>query len=415
MSIHRIHQRNFESTHSTRRNESTHSTKRNNSNFRRTATNSFKTSAQSSGQSTSISKLINDSSSSSNKKNNSFLSKAGNFIKNKVSSFFKSNKKDSASEDKYKYYDDFANSVDNALKDINNSKNYATTPEVSTKKISKTKSDNSKNTKETKTTNDSNKTSGKTSSKKTTGKTTKYRKNTKSSTGSSKTYKTSSKRSASSTGSTDSTSSTGATSSTKAVGNIKGKLNDPQKLYETLGLKKLGMNYDVFKMAIEGYNNLDSKYKTTGYLGIFDTTQSSKKERYYLINLNTGEIQRSVMKTGSGNMNNVAAANKNGSHATLSGFQQIGEQYYSSKMGKNARRINGLESCNSNARSKSTVAHYTTGEHTWGCLGFTPVYKNGKIDKTATDNKLKSLFPTGAITFTYPTNVSEYKKISKLV
>ncbi|MBQ9246810.1 murein L,D-transpeptidase catalytic domain family protein [bacterium] len=402
MSMHRIHGRNLEHTHSIKNNDS---------NSKRYSTKDYNTSIFSK----SIAGEKSSNSSHHNEYNTQSKKKSGTSLFSKIKDFFNRNKKDSSNQDKYKYYDDFVKNANEALKDINNAANYATTPtSITFKSNAGTSKDSEKETDTTLVTNSKDKkTKTKTTSKSKSRKTSSATKSS-----SKKRTKTSSRTAttgSSKTSDSSSTSSTGATSSTKAIGSIKSQLNDPQKLYETLGLKKLGMNYDVFKMAIEGYNNLDSKYKTTGYLGIFDTTQSSKKERYYLINLNTGEIQRSVMKTGSGDMSNVAGANKNGSHATLSGFQQIGEQYYSSKMGKNARRINGLESCNSNARSKSTVAHYTTGEHTWGCLGFTPVYKNGKIDKTATDNKLKTLFPTGAITFTYPTDVKEYKSISKLV
>ena len=35
--------------------------------------------------------------------------------------------------------------------------------------------------------------------------------------------------------------------------------DDTNKLYESLGLKKQGLNYDVFATAIEGYRNLDDK------------------------------------------------------------------------------------------------------------------------------------------------------------
>ena len=142
-------------------------------------------------------------------------------------------------------------------------------------------------------------------------------------------------------------------------------LENYEKLYETMGLKEQGLNFDVFSLAMEGYLNLEDK--GNGYLGIFDTTQSDDKERYYLLDLNNFEVvARSVLKIGSGDMSNITNANKGGSHATLSGFEKIGGQYYSNSMGKYALQIIGLEQgINDNALSKGTVVHYTTNNHTW--------------------------------------------------
>lgn len=193
-------------------------------------------------------------------------------------------------------------------------------------------------------------------------------------------------------------------------------LGNPEQLYKNMGLDEKGLNYDVFLMALEGYENLTDEQKATGYLGIFDTTQSSNKERYYLLDLNNFElVGQSVMKIGSGNMDNIKTANKHGSHATLSGFEQVGKEYYSNSMGKKALRLIGLEEgINDNAYEKGTVVHYTVNEHTWGCKGFPPVRTNGRIDKEATYEYMRDMFPTGAIIFTYPTD-DRYSEYSDLV
>ncbi len=198
-------------------------------------------------------------------------------------------------------------------------------------------------------------------------------------------------------------------------GNIN-NINNPEGLYESMGLEDMGMNKEVFLMALEGYNNLTDEQKETGLLGIFDTTQSNNAERYYLIDLNNFEvIERSQMRIGSGNMDNILTANKGGSHATLSGFEMVAEEYYSSSMGKRALRLDGLEEgINDNSRAKGTVVHYTTANTTWGCKGFPPVYTNGRIDKDATYERMRELCPTGTILFTAPTD-SRYEELSALV
>ncbi len=192
-------------------------------------------------------------------------------------------------------------------------------------------------------------------------------------------------------------------------------LDNPEQLYKTMGLEEKGLNYEVFLSAIEGYKNLDEEDRETGFLGIFDTTQSSDRERYYLLDLNNFElIGQTVLKIGSGNMDNVVTANQEGSHATLSGFEKVGSEYYSSSMEKQALRLIGLEEgINDNAESKGTVVHYTVYEHTWGCKGFPPVMSNGNIDLDATYDLMRELFPTGSIVYTHPTD-ERYWELSEL-
>ncbi len=190
-------------------------------------------------------------------------------------------------------------------------------------------------------------------------------------------------------------------------------INNAQELYEAMGLEEKGLNFEVFASALEGYNNLEDR--ENDYLGIFDTTQGNNANRYYLLDLSTFElVGQCQLKIGSGNMDDVEAANKQGSHATLSGFEKVGTEYYSSSMGKNALRLIGLEDgINDNALAKGTVVHYTTGNHTWGCKGFPPITKNGKIDLDATYEFMRNMFPTGAIIYTHPTD-EDYWELSDL-
>lgn len=184
------------------------------------------------------------------------------------------------------------------------------------------------------------------------------------------------------------------------------------KLYNSLGLDKEGLSFEVFSLAMDGYKNL--KNKGNGYLGIVDP----KTKRYYLIDVNNSRfIEKSDVKFGSGDIGAVANANRNGSHATLSGFTQVKEEYASRKShwSSRAKRLDGLETgINNNARSKSVVIHSTPYNTTWGCIGFTPVLKNGVQDDAATNAKLRRLFPENTIIFTYPTDVAEYKSLSAL-
>ncbi len=192
-------------------------------------------------------------------------------------------------------------------------------------------------------------------------------------------------------------------------------LDHPEQLYAAMGLEEAGLSFEVFEKTLEGYNNLEDK--GNGFLGIFDTTQSRDNNRYYLLDLNTFElVGQCELKIGSGDtfFSDVQAANKGGSHATLSGFEMVGEEYYSSGMGKKALRLDGLEpGINDNSRAKGTVVHYTTHETTWGCKGFPPIYSNGKIDHDATYKYMHEMFPKGTILFTYPQD-EDYWDLSNL-
>ena len=191
------------------------------------------------------------------------------------------------------------------------------------------------------------------------------------------------------------------------------KVTGTRQLYNSLGLEKEGLSFEVFSLAMEGYNKL--KTKGNGKLGIVDPNT----KRYYLIDLNNSKfVEKTDVKFGSGRMDDVANANRDGSHATLSGFTQVKEEYASTKShwSSRAKRLDGLETgINNNARSKHVVIHSTPNNTTWGCIGFTPVMRNGQQDDTATNEKMRRLFPQDTIIFTYPTDVDEYKSLSTLV
>lgn len=202
------------------------------------------------------------------------------------------------------------------------------------------------------------------------------------------------------------------TKSTSSANNSE-KIN-AREVYDAMNLSAQGLSYEVFAFAIEGYNNL--KDKGNGKLGIFDTSQSADSERYYLIDLNTRTlVGRSVLKTGEGDMDDMIHANTNGSHATLSGFMKVGAEYYSSSKHRWSMYLDGLDKgINDQAIRKSVVVHQIKiGQpNTWGCLGFSPVVKGGKVDAKATREKMHKLFPEGTIIFTKPTD-PRYREMSE--
>lgn len=186
-----------------------------------------------------------------------------------------------------------------------------------------------------------------------------------------------------------------------------------RQLYNSLGLEKEGLKYEVFAFTMKGYNNLSNK--GNGRLGIVDPYQ----KKYYLIDIkNSKFLEKTDIKLGYGNMESVAGSNKIGSGATLSGFEKVESEYKATKAhwSNIGIRKSGLEQgINNNSMAKATVIHSTTGNQTAGCIGVTPIYRNGQQDKSATDAKLRRLFTKDTILFTYPKNVDEYKRLSSLV
>ena len=187
-------------------------------------------------------------------------------------------------------------------------------------------------------------------------------------------------------------------------------LDNPQQLYDSLGLKEKGLDYKVFESAIKGYQNLmkqqDGSQENSGILAIFDTTT----QQVYSIDLKKGEYREKckvVLGSGVGKMSNVEAANQEGSHATLSGFFQVGDIYNSGhhKTGwTQGINVYGLEDgINDNCYDKRCVIHPTNAGSTYGCWGV-----KGTFDM----NKIQNLFPPGSYIFNY--TKSDYFSKSKL-
>ena len=147
-------------------------------------------------------------------------------------------------------------------------------------------------------------------------------------------------------------------------------LDNPQELYKTLGLDKQGLDYKIFESALKGYKNLMKQQKDTnnsGILAIFDTTT----KQVYSIDLVNGKFREKrqvVLGSGVGNMSDVEKANRDGSHATLSGFFQVGDIYNSGKHKTGwtqGIRVYGLEEgINDNCYSKACVIHPTNANST---------------------------------------------------
>ncbi len=193
-------------------------------------------------------------------------------------------------------------------------------------------------------------------------------------------------------------------------------LDNPEQLYNNLGLKEQGLNYDVFKFALEGYKNLEDK--GNGRLAIFDP---SGNQQCYIIDMKNQKFLYStkVLLGKNGMGSSIEAANRNGSGATLSGYVKVGDAYKSSKHWNTGLNLYGLEKgINDNIYSKRCVIHYVKNGQgtTLGCLGIPPVLNsNGTINQKASIERNMEYFPKDTIIFTYPGKNREeaYRKLSK--
>ena len=114
------------------------------------------------------------------------------------------------------------------------------------------------------------------------------------------------------------------------------------------------------------------------YMSVIDMSQRSNKRRYYLIDMISGEVERLLVAHGQGSDSNndgyaTQFSNQDGTHASSLGFYFTAETY----SGNNgySMRLDGMNTTNSNARSRAIVVHgasYVSPDRdiigrSWGC------------------------------------------------
>ncbi|MEA9357667.1 murein L,D-transpeptidase catalytic domain family protein [Bacteriovorax sp. PP10] len=108
------------------------------------------------------------------------------------------------------------------------------------------------------------------------------------------------------------------------------------------------------------YDANQSKIKNKNYIIVIDFKQHNSKKRFYLINMNTGDVEQYLTAHGKNSdpdFDGYATkfSNTDGSLMSSVGFYLTAETYY----GDNgySLRLDGLSSTNSNARSRAIVIH----------------------------------------------------------
>ncbi len=117
---------------------------------------------------------------------------------------------------------------------------------------------------------------------------------------------------------------------------------------------------DLLKKALEYYSSNEKTIKKKDVIGIIDFSQHNSKKRFYIINMENGEVDRYLVAHGIGSDKKFTGytksfSNVEGSGASSQGFYLTAETYY----GKHgySLKLDGLSSTNSNARERLIVIH----------------------------------------------------------
>lgn len=131
--------------------------------------------------------------------------------------------------------------------------------------------------------------------------------------------------------------------------------------YDKLKLNKKGLSKNVMNTAVKGYLTLkeNSQLKNTDLLTIVDFSQSSRKKRFYLLDMEKGELVENTFVAHAKNSGIDMArefSNVIGSEKTSLGFY-VTKGTYTGKHGLSLR-LSGLEKgFNDNAEARAIVVH----------------------------------------------------------
>jgi hypothetical protein len=138
-------------------------------------------------------------------------------------------------------------------------------------------------------------------------------------------------------------------------------VNNGNAIYDSLRLRKAGLNKEAFDLALKGYNTLLGKnyINRKGVLTICDFSQSSRRKRMYLVDLeNCKLLLQTYVAHGRNSGKEYAArfSNKPESLQSSLGFYITRSTYYGSH--GLALKIDGVESgINDKAERRKIVVH----------------------------------------------------------
>jgi hypothetical protein len=210
-------------------------------------------------------------------------------------------------------------------------------------------------------------------------------------------------------------------------------------VYQTAGLKAVGLDYDVFQKAVTGYYNLKENRKlspSSTVVTVIDFNKASAQKRMWIVDLLKKELLLNTwVAHGQGSGGDIATqfSDKAESHQSSLGFYVTDDVYY----GKHGRslRLNGMDAgFNSHARSRAVVLHAANYvcENTikqlgrlgrsYGCPAVSPEVSNQIIDLirgknmifvNANVNGYTSKYLDEAVSANFPVPADNHVQISK--
>lgn len=134
--------------------------------------------------------------------------------------------------------------------------------------------------------------------------------------------------------------------------------SESQSLFREIKLDQV-LDYQVFELALNGYNNLKDNLKKKDILTIVDFSLPSSEKRMFVIDLkNKKLLYHTIVSHGvkSGELYATKFSNRNGSHQSSLGFY-ITENTYNGGNGYSLV-INGMEkNINDQAKNRAVVIH----------------------------------------------------------
>ncbi|MBI4351007.1 MAG: murein L,D-transpeptidase catalytic domain family protein [Elusimicrobia bacterium] len=151
-----------------------------------------------------------------------------------------------------------------------------------------------------------------------------------------------------------------------------------------------GIPADLKRKALEYFNANPDKIKNRNYLGIVDFAAHSSKARFYILNVQSGEVRAIRVAHGKGSdPDGDGYANKfsnvPNSKASSLGFYVTGALYNGSR--GRSMRLHGQSATNSNALSRAVVMHESdyvreanmTQGRSFGCLAVSKTEIRGAL------------------------------------
>ena len=141
-----------------------------------------------------------------------------------------------------------------------------------------------------------------------------------------------------------------------------------------------GTNSAAVQAAINAFHEYGDRIPNQRYIGVMDYSQPSSAERFYIVDLQTGEVTATKAAHGLGSdPNNTGVATNfsdtEGSKMSTSGAF-VATSYVSPSTGRNVLLMNGLESGNQNAASRGLEIHpsnYVNADQcgrSYGCIAY---------------------------------------------